>query len=433
MNNDQQHKGATQQMMPSDMYPDIPKNKMNVLRVIDSMNPNTGGPCQGVRNSIPAMQSLGIISEVVCLDDPDADFFKQTSDNFTIHALGPVTNPWHYSQKLMLWLLENLPRFDVVIVHGLWLYPSYAVYKATQRLKDSHKNNLPAWFLMPHGMLDPYFQKAKGRRLKAIRNIIYWRLIESKVVNNANALLFTCAEEMRLASTSFSNYHPKKVYNAGYGIAAPPAYTKEMQDAFLKKSIGVNGKNYLLFLSRIQEKKGVDILVKAYEAILTEENKNDIPCLVIAGPGLNDQYGKNIAKYVDASAILKSKVFFTGMLTGDSKWGAYYGCDAFVLPSHQENFGIAVVEALACGKPVLISDKINIWREIEGEDAGIICADSIGDFIKVLNSWFSLPKEEKIKMCEGATYTFKQKFEMRKSSLNLAEVLTTYSNSIKNF
>ncbi len=59
------------------------------------------------------------------------------------------------------------------------------------------------------------------------------------------------------------------------------------------------------------------------------------------------------------------------MLTGDLKWGAFRAAEAFVLPSHQENFGIAVVEALACGKPVLISDKVNIWREIVEDGAGL--------------------------------------------------------------
>lgn len=66
------------------------------------------------------------------------------------------------------------------------------------------------------------------------------------------------------------------------------------------------------------------------------------------------------------------------MLQGDVKWGAVHGCEEFVLPSRQENFAIAVVEALACGKPVLISDQVNIWREIAEDGAGLVGGDTGG-------------------------------------------------------
>jgi glycosyltransferase involved in cell wall biosynthesis len=72
------------------------------------------------------------------------------------------------------------------------------------------------------------------------------------------------------------------------------------------------------------------------------------------------------------------------MLEGEAKWGALYGCDAFVLPSHQENFGIAVVEALACNKPVLISNKVNIWREIAEDGAGVVEEDSVEGTARML-------------------------------------------------
>jgi len=74
-------------------------------------------------------------------------------------------------------------------------------------------------------------------------------------------------------------------------------------------------------------------------------------------------------------------------LSGDAKWGAFYGCEAFILPSHQENFGIAVVEALACGKPVLISNQVNIWREIESAGGGIVAEDSLAGTRELLKRW----------------------------------------------
>src|SRR5690606_21760746 len=130
---------------------------------------------------------------------------------------------------------------------------------------------------------------------------------------------------------------------------------------------------YLLYLSRIHQKKGVDLLINAYAEIIKSEEhkkiKRDFPKLVIAGPGMDSNYGKDLKLLVEENNLGDS-IFFPGMLSGDAKWLAFYNADAFILPSHQENFGIAVVEALACKIPVLISNKVNIWRENEKEAAG---------------------------------------------------------------
>jgi glycosyltransferase involved in cell wall biosynthesis len=81
-------------------------------------------------------------------------------------------------------------------------------------------------------------------------------------------------------------------------------------------------------------------------------------------------------------------------LRKSEKWGVLYGCEAFVLPSHQENFGIAVVEALACGKPVLISDQVNIWREIVEDGAGIAEADTEEGVVKLLKKFLNARRDE---------------------------------------
>jgi glycosyltransferase involved in cell wall biosynthesis len=191
-------------------------------------------------------------------------------------------------------------------------------------------------------MLDPYFQKAPERRLKAIRNQIYWKLIEQKLINRADGLLFTCEAELLLARETFTPYHPKRELNVGYGIQEPPAFTPAMRDAFLNKCPEIADKSYILFLSRVHEKKGADLLIKAYSSIRNSSSSK----LIIAGPGMETDYGKSLIQIVKEDH-LEHSVHFTGMLSGDAKWGAFYGCETFVLPSHQENFGIAVVEALA--------------------------------------------------------------------------------------
>jgi glycosyltransferase involved in cell wall biosynthesis len=112
------------------------------------------------------------------------------------------------------------------------------------------------------------------------------------------------------------------------------------------------------------------------------------------------------------------------MLTGDAKWGAFYGCDAFVLPSHQENFGIAVVEALACGKPVLITDKVNIWREVEIKQSGLISSDNESEIYNLLMKWMSLTDGAKVSMQSNASDVFKNHFSSEQAAHKLLETIS---------
>lgn len=395
---------------------------MKFLRIIANIDPSSGGPCQGIRNSIPEMEKLGVQTEVVSLDDPAASYLGK--DAFTVHALGPGKGPWCYSSRLVPWLVENLGRFDIVIVHGLWLYPTYGAHRAMKLFKKKN-TRFPRLFIMPHGMLDPYFQKAPERRLKALRNSIYWRLIEEKVVKEADGLLFTCEAELQLAREPFSPYHPRRELNVGYGISSPPFFTPEMRLAFLRKCPQLGDNPYLLFLSRIHEKKGVDLLIRVYKTLLEESGKKNssLPKLVIAGPGLQTAFGQKIQRMVSQSLLLRPFVFFPGMLDGDAKWGAFHGCEAFVLPSHQENFGIAVVEALACGRPVLISGQVNIWQEIEAEGGGLVAPDSLEGTRQMLQTWKGKSAEEKGLIAKGALNSFEKKFSIGPAAKQLLEMV----------
>ena len=277
---------------------------------------------------------------------------------------------------------------------------------------------------MPHGMLDPYFQEVKERRLKALRNWIYWKFIENKVINDADGILFTCEEEKRLAKIPFNNYHPKKEFNVGYGIAPPPVSKEDFRLVFNKliQDEGEAVKPYLLFLGRIHIKKGIDLLIDAYEIILDSNRIDDIPDLVIAGPGIDTEFGKGIYNKVKSNRKLSNKVHFVGMLSGDTKWGAFYGCEAFILPSHQENFGIAIVEALACKKPVLISDKINIWQEINNDRAGIVKNDTKQGTVELLTQWIGLSNKEKQEMGNAAFNCYSSYFKNSRTASQLFKI-----------
>lgn len=376
---------------------------MKVLRVIASMNPEHGGPCQGIRNSIPEFTKFGIVNEVVCMDEPNASFLGK--DPFKIFAVGKGKTSWQYNPELLKWLQKHLHEYDVVIVHGLWQYHGYAVFKAMKSLISGKK---PLWYVMPHGMLDPYFQKAPDRKIKAIRNLIFWKLIEKNVINSADAVLFTCEEELLLAAETFPDYHPKKVLNVGYGIQTPPISDK-----------AYNPQGNLLFLSRIHPKKGVDLLIKAYKEVYGEVK--DVPMLIIAGPGIESTYGNELKKMVQSSEFLKQHVSFPGMLKGDDKWQAFKNAQVFVLPSHQENFGIAVAESLAEACPVLITDKVNIWREIQADNAGICNKDTLEGCISLLRKWKALDDVAKTNMSESANRCFSQRFTISKAFEQMAK------------
>lgn len=415
---------------------------MKLLHVTASMDPKLGGVCQALRTMITGLNAYhpDVWNEVISFDDPDASFIRENPHH--INALGLGKGPWFYNPVYISWLVENLSRFDVVILHGLWNYQGYGLLKAFRVLKSKaadHKTNASfstKFFVMPHGMLDPYFQKASGRKIKAVRNWLYWKLIEHKVIDQAKGLLFTCEAELQLARTTFKPYFPAQELVVGLGVEEPPAYTEAMREAFLNKCPGLIDRPYLLFISRIHEKKGVDLLMDEYVKTIESKDSNkdnavftmqkyDLLKLVIAGPGLETPYGQKIKSSALKLQPTETTVFFPGMLTGNAKWGAFYGCEAFVLPSHQENFGIAVVEALTCGKSVLLSNQVNIWKEIASSKAGIIADDNAAGTKYLLESWDKLPKEQQIEMGENARLCYEKHFAVAPAANNLVNAVST--------
>src|SRR5439155_16750291 len=168
----------------------------------------------------------------------------------------------------------------------------------------------------------------------------------------------------------------------------------EQREAFLKAFPHLRDKRILLFLGRLHEKKGCDLLLQAF-ADLAGSSKQ-VPAelhLVMAGPA-KDEYGEFL-KNLAVKLRIDSRVTWTNMLAGDLKWGAFHSAEAFILPSHQENFGIAVAEALACGLPVLISNRVNIWREIRLHGAGFVEGDDLKGTQRLLKSWVALDEDTK--------------------------------------
>jgi glycosyltransferase involved in cell wall biosynthesis len=390
---------------------------MHILSIITKVNPSSGGPIQGIRNRYSSFKNTGIKNDIVTFEESEDVMGWNFPETLKIHSLGKSYTPLAFNNKLFPFLVKNAINYDVLIIHGIWQYHSICTIKAIVWLKKNRPElKLPKVYCMPHGMLDPWFQKEKTRKLKAIRNYVYWYLLEKKVINEVDGILFTCEEELLLARTTFSGYNPKSEINVGYGIEAPPENNLNFSEAFTYLCPGINGEQFLLFLSRIDFKKGVDLLIEAYN--LLSKKYPDLPHLVIAGP--TDSF---FAKEMILMADGNPKIHFTGMLRGPEKWGALFGCEAFILPSHQENFGIAVAEALACGKPVLISNKVNIYREIKEGGAGIINEDTLEGTISNLKHWIDLSSIEKQKMCEAAQQVYLKHFNVENAAKTLVEEL----------
>jgi glycosyltransferase involved in cell wall biosynthesis len=172
-----------------------------------------------------------------------------------------------------------------------------------------------------------------------------------------------------------------------------------------------------LFAARLHEKKGCDLLVEAYARV---SKTQQLPWLVIAGP---DPVGLQASLQSEAMRWgIAHKIFWPGMIKGDAKWGAFRSCEAFVLPSHQENFGIAVAEALSCGKPVLISDQVNICEQIRQDSAGIVAPDTLQGTVSLLKQWVAMPEPDRQKTGENAIATFRAHFDTQETSRAIVSI-----------
>ena len=380
---------------------------MKILRVISSMDPRAGGPSEGIRQIQKTLPNHGVEVEVVCCDEPDASWINESS--MKIHALGKGKGTYGYSKSLMPWLEQNVKKYDKVIIHGLWQYHGLAAMRAcTERGVPYH--------VYTHGMLDPWFKK--NYPLKHLKKWLYWPWAEYRVLKNARSVIFTCEEERRLARKSFWLYRVNETVTS-YGTATPPQDADSLSAVFADAFPSLAGRRFVLFLSRIHEKKGCDLLINAFARVAAQDAELQ---LAIAGP---DQAGlKAKLQALAESHGIAHRIHWLGMLSGDIKWGAFHSSEAFILPSHQENFGIAVAEALGCGKPVLISNKVNIWREIEADKAGIVANDDLAGTEYLLTSWMRMNDDERRAMSENAISCFTNRFTVDAMAKSLVKIIS---------
>ncbi len=367
-----------------------------LLHIIRSIAPAAGGPTEGIRHLAESSGERAM--ELVCLDNPAEEFVAQQA--YPVHALGPADGHYGYTPRLAEWLEKNLKRFDGVVIHGLWQYHSYGAYRVIHR-------RIP-YAIFPHGMLDPYFKRAFP--LKHLRKQIYWLAREYRVLRDAKAVCFTTPIERDCALSTMWPHHWNPLV-VSFGTTAPTGDPAEQRRMFLDLFPRLARRRFFLFLSRIHPKKGCDLAIQAFARLAQAQPDLD---LVIAGP---DEGGLRWKLEQQARALqVEGRVHWTGMLQGDVKWGAIYAAEAFVLPSHQENFGVAVVEALAAGLPVLLTDKINIWPDILDDGAGIVSDDTAEGTYQSMVTFLEMSAEERQRMAENGVRCFRSRYEMKKTA-----------------
>jgi glycosyltransferase involved in cell wall biosynthesis len=379
---------------------------MRILHIIGTLNPAAGGPTESVRVLL-SYGPIGYTGEVVTLDDPASPYLQNIG--FPVHALGPTRTTYGFNRKLMGWLKMNRDRFDGVVVNGLWQYCGYAAWRTLA-------GNTP-YVVFTHGMLDPYFKHAFP--LKHIKKWLYWVPAEYRVLRDAYRVLFTSKAEKRLAEQSFW-LHRWNPYVVPYGASGPHGDPEAQKQAFFETCPTVKDKRYLLFLGRIHRKKGCDLLIDAFAKVAADDPSLD---LVMAGP--DQQLWSQKLQETAVAAGIGDRVHWPGMVTGDAKWGAFYGSEAFILPSHQENFGIAVAEALACGRPVLLADKVNIAEEIAEDKAGLMELDTPDGTLQLLKRWIAMSDEEKKEMEKRARQCFHTRYDMRENAKAIIRLFET--------
>ncbi len=385
---------------PEDLRSD---DRLKILHVISSADPASGGPIEGILRQNEATSGIAL-REIVTADRPSS--LDEKKLGLAVHLvgidnkqrlLGKYLSHYRYTPHLIPWIKRNRENYDAVIVNGLW---NFATFSAAFTLPG----NRTPYFVFTHGMMDPWFKTTYP--LKHFAKTIFWLLVEGRLLAGARKVFFTSEEEMRLARGQFPfwRYNEEVV---GYGTAAPPVASTEQRDAFKAAAPGLGDRPYLLFLSRIHRKKGCDLLIDAFAKVAAQRPELQ---LVIAGP---DQEGLVSVFQERAQALgIADRIHWPGMLKGHAKWGAYRGAEAFILPSHQENFGIVVAEAMACGAPVLITNKVNIWREIEATGAGLVENDDAEGTEALLRKWLAMSNEQRATMRQAALQAFQTHFDV---------------------
>ena len=287
----------------------------------------------------------------------------------------PMTfRPWQYSYKLHQALAKSVKDFDLIHITSVFLSVS------TLGAYYAKKFNKP-YIISPHGSL-----MNEPLRNRNTKKQIYISLIERKNLTDASAIHFTVETEKEEYIKAGLSLKKTIIIPNGLDIEEFNTITRDSATHFKEKFGIAPDKKIILFLGRLHRIKGLDILIPAFAEIIKKEPK---AVLVLAGPD-DENYKREVLKFIDEVNLRTSDIVFTGMLVGEDKTAVYKESDVFVLPSYSENFGMVVVEAMYSCLPVVITKYVGIAPEIIKNNAGIVIKKSEKELteaiLKILNN-----------------------------------------------
>jgi glycosyltransferase involved in cell wall biosynthesis len=345
---------------------------MKVLHVIPSVGPLRGGPSSNMRTLSRGLSRQGISVDVACTDDNGKarlDVPLNTpvpQDGATYRYFPRQTGFYTCSWPLSAWLWKHAGDYDVIHIHALFSYSSTAAAIASSMKQRPY-------IVRPLGILNRWGMKNRRPLFKRLS----FHACEKRILRRAFAVHFTSelermeAEELRVDCRSAVIPNPVELPNS-------PPFRK---GRFRARHPGSQDKLIYLFLSRIDEKKGLDLLLNAF-ALVHREASDCV--LVVAGDGPPAL----VASLRDQAVRLgiETAVVWAGFLQGDAKQEALADADVFVLPSYSENFGISVVEAMGARVPVIISDQVGIYPDIARAKAGMVTPCSVEPLVEAMTA-----------------------------------------------
>ena len=322
---------------------------MKILHMITSMSPEYGGPVTMARGLTAALVQQGVHCEIVTarglsdvLPIPGVKI-HQFDTNF------PAPFWRAYSRKMRRFLDAKSGNFDIIHSYETMSYVTYAAFHSAR------KKDIPIIIQTADSLSIP------SLRYKRIRKEIYRKLILDDILKSADFLhMSSDSEAIRISNMGYTT--PKYVLPNGVALDKAISYTKT---EFLEEYPLLAGKRVILFLGRLHYKKGLDVLARNF-ATLASMFPNII--LLVVGP--DDGYRSKMMSILDKLGVLDRTVF-TGMLTGDHKLAAYQCADLFASLSYSDSSSNTILEALAAGLPVVISEHCN-FPEVSEHKAGFV-------------------------------------------------------------
>jgi glycosyltransferase involved in cell wall biosynthesis len=281
-----------------------------------------------------------------------------------------------YSPDLMKALRKEVPDADVVHLHNLWQYPQYAGFTAAREA------DVP-YILSPHGSFDPYLRK-RGRSRKALMTALWHR----EMTENATLIHVTTAAEQRLISDIAPDV-PREIVPCGVHTEE---FTGELppREEFRERHLGGYDGPLAIFLGRVTDKKGVDVLVSSMKTAREHVDAR----LAVIGP--DDSGLRPKLRKLAADLGVAGDVEFIDAVFGRERLAALAAADVWALSSHTENFGIAVVEAMAAGCPVAISPGVNLSDDVAAAEAGVIAPAEPQAFGEALAGLLGDPERRRV-------------------------------------